>query len=339
VGDAETMDRWKHHLRTCRRRHGVSTVAAATEDGVSPSTWRRRTDGEGWAAPYPGVRIAPWAPVGLAPALTAVVEAHGPGAAVTGTAAAWWLGVHPEPGTGDLEVVIPHGKRVRCVTDVTSEDPEQRRWLARCRRVRVRRCRWLRPDDVETVRGLRLTNAEAVAVHLGAGRPSTLRAFLVDARHRGLLDLDRLRHRLEEVGPTRGRHVVRFHVEDLLGSGPESVFHDRVLRDLAALGYRPTSHPVRIETAGGRTVLPDVPLEAWKVAVELDGDAFHRDREQRRRDRDRLAAYVATEWRPVVVDWRSWHEDREAILTTLDAAIARQRERGIGDNVRPPRTL
>jgi very-short-patch-repair endonuclease len=73
------------------------------------------------------------------------------------------------------------------------------------------------------------------------------------------------------------------------------------------------------------------------VVIETEGDAFHRTREQRRLDRRRMAAYAATPYAVVPVDWRDWYRDREHVLASIDAAIARQRQLGIGADIEPPR--
>lgn len=333
------MEPWNTHVRECRRRHGVSSLRAAQEHGVHARTWRRRTRNEGWCAPYPGVRIAPWAPDGLAPAIAACLAAH-PGSALSGAAARWWRGLAPEPRSTEVEILLPHGRERRVVHQVQDSDGpdgrEQRRWLRRCERIRVRRCRWLAARDVETVRGLRLVTAEVDAILLARAGPAALRAYLVDARHSGLLDLVALERRLATVGPVPGRRLLRSEIDTLLGREPESIFHDRVLDELLAAGYGPEPRPVEIRTPLGRDLRPDIALQRWQVAVELDGDRFHRDREQRRRDRDRLAAYASTSWRLVVVDWHSWHEDRPGVLAAIDAAIDVQRRLGIGAEHRVP---
>lgn len=302
-------------------------------------TWRRRTRNEGWCAPYPGVRIAPWARDGPAPAIAACLAAH-PQSALSGPAARWWRGLAPEPRSTEVEILLPHGRERRVVQSVHGTEGldgrEHRRWLRRCERIRVRRCRWLEPADVETVRGLRLVSAEVDAILLARAGPAKLRAYLVDARHAGWLDLSVLERRLATVGPVPGRQLLRSEIDTLLGREPESIFHDRVLDELLAAGYGPELRPVEIRTPLGREVWPDIALSRWQVAVELDGDRFHRDRKQRRRDRDRLAAYASTTWRPVVVDWHSWHEDRPGVLAAIDAAIEVQRRLGIGAEHRVP---
>ena len=302
-------------------------------------TWRRRTRVEGWAAPYPGVRIAPWAADGLAPAIAATLAAH-PGSALCGQASRWWRGLGGEPRSAEVEILVPHGRERRVVRPAQEphglDDREQRRWLRRCERIRVRRCRWLTAADVETVSGLRLVTAEVDAILLAAAGPAVLRAYLVDARHAGWLDLAGLERRLETVGPVPGRRLLLSQVEALLDREPESPFHDRVLDELLSGGYHPEPRPVEIRTPLGRDLWPDIALPRWQVAVELDGDSYHRDRVQRRRDRDRLVAYASTSWRLVVVDWQSWHEDRPGVFAAIDAAIEVQRHLGIGAEHRAP---
>jgi hypothetical protein len=335
------MESWAMHMRECRRNHGVSTLRQAVACGVHPSTWRRRTSAEGWVAPYRGVRIAPWAPDGIAPALAACVAAH-PDSAVAGAAARWWRGVADEPQTSDLEVVVPHERRGRgaaasaALAHAAPAVPEQRRLLQCCARIRVRRCRWLLSTDVEVVRGLRLVSPEVEAIRLAGSSRGLLRAYLVDAGHAGWLDLDAVEERVLAVGPVPGRHVLLEELADLRGRGPESPFHDEVLTELLQRGYAPERRPVRIVTPLGQDLLPDIALRRWQVAIELDGDRYHRDRQQRRRDRDRLAAYASTSWRPVVVDWVTWQTRRPEILAAIDAAIASQQGLGIGTTHRPP---
>jgi hypothetical protein len=200
----------------------------------------------------------------------------------------------------------------------------------------VSRCRWLSATDVEVVRGLRLVAPEVEAIRLAGSSRGLLRAYLVDARHAGWLDLDAVEKRVLAVGPVPGRHVLLDELAALCGREPESVFHDEVLSELLQRGYAPERRPLRIETPLGREVVPDIALRRWQVAIELDGDRYHRDRRQRRRDRDRLAAYASTSWRPVVVDWVTWQTRRPEVLAAVDAAIASQQELGIGREHRPP---
>lgn len=349
------MDPLRRHLRRCRGTAGVSSRARASEEGVHPSTWNRYVARECWARPYEGIAIAPWAPDLDAAALAAVALAHG--GAASGPTARWLHGLGPRPPR--LEVTIPHARSVRAVAPDPAPPPppgpgaddearradhaarravaEGRRWLARCRRIRVRRCRWLCSDDVVIVRGVPTLAPAATALTIAAGHPEQLRPYLIDARHARRVDLDEVRDRLRAVGSLRGRHLVVRTLDELADRHPESILHDEVLTHFEGRGYRPSRAPTTLPTPRGRDVPADIPLRDWKVVIEIEGDLYHRDRAARRRDRDKQSAYASSEWVLIVVDSQIWAEDRERVEADVDAAILAQRRRGIGvDAPLPP---
>ncbi len=166
--------------------------------------------------------------------------------------------------------------------------------------------------------------------------PDRLWARVIDAVHRGLTTADVLLERLSRIGPVAGKGVLRRQCERLAGLRIESVFQADVADELDRLGYQPERSTRRIATPDGVGLEVDVPLPAWQVAVEPDGDAYHRTREQRRNDRRRDAAFAATDWSRVPIDWRDWLLDREHVLGAIDAAIAAQRRRGVGADMAPP---
>jgi hypothetical protein len=116
---------------------------------------------------------------------------------------------------------------------------------------------------------------------------------------------------------------------DLLDRGVESVFEDEVRADLAVRGYRPSPAPVRIDTPDRRGLTVDIALP-WAVAVEPEGDLFHRTREQRRSDRRRTAQYAGTAWVPVPIDWRDWQLTPQVVRAAIDAAVLAQHATGRG---------
>jgi hypothetical protein len=339
------MDPLSRHLRAVRRSAGVSTRAAAREHGVHPTTWNRHVVSERWARPYAGIAIAAWAPDLERATLAAVAAAHDGAAA--GETARWLHGHGRRPR--ELEVVIPHGRTVRRVevgpvvgadAGATSDteasrahrqaDEEIRRWLQRCRKVRVVRSRWLTEGDVVHLAGVPVLTPVATALSLAASRCDQVRGFLVDARFRDQLDLPAVRARLATVVSLRGRHQLLATLEELEGRRPESVFHDAVLTEVERRGYRPSRSPIELPTPLGRLLRPDLAIVDFQVAVELDGDLFHRDRAARRRERDRLSAYASTAWVVIIVDHRTWTERREQVFADLDAAILSQAARGVG---------
>jgi len=94
---------------------------------------------------------------------------------------------------------------------------------------------------------------------------------------------------------------------------------------------------VRVGTPDGRGVHPDIPLPDWRIALELQGDRFHRTRPQRAADRRKASQYAGSSWLMMELDWSEWMGNREHFIEALDAAILAQIRRGVADaTTRPP---
>jgi hypothetical protein len=315
------MGSWSDVLEDAHRRHRVTSVRRATALGVSRATfYRRTTPRAGWTAPFPGVRITPGGLPSVRTQVVSLVEAVGAGAAA-GRTAAWLHGLRTYP-PDVVEIVALHG----CWR------PPRRPTY------RVRLARWLRPEDVVEVDGVPVLDLPALAVSAARWAPRELRALIIDALQRGLTDLPALVARAAAVGPVDGVGELRTLLRDLQQRQVESVFHDEVLDTLQRRGYRPATEVTHLATPDGRGLAVDIALP-WHVAVEPEGDAFHRTRAQRRADRRRVAQYAGTSWVPVPVDWHDWHLEPERVLAAVDAAILAQRARGIGRDVPLPAHL
>lgn len=302
---------WNTFVQGCRTRYGVGTVGHAVAAGVPAATFYRRTSSEGWTSPYAGVRVAPWARPSRLTELSALLHAAGDGALACGETAAWLYQLSPEPRK--LQVCLPHGRRV----------PRGAEGL-------VRRCRWLADSDLAMLRNLPALAPAAMFITLAASDSLTLRGHLIDALHRNQIRLQELTNRLAAVGPVPGRRSLARMVFELADREVESLFHDLVLDELTARGYRPLRTPLHIDTPDGRGVLADIPLPDWRVAVETQGDRFHSSRTQRTADRRRTSQYAGTDWLPLDLDWWEWIGNRAHFFEALDAAILRQFERGMG---------
>lgn len=305
------MEAWNRLIQTVRDQYGVGTVTDALDAGVSRATWYRRTAAEGWAEPYPRVRVAPWVRPSPLTDLSALVRGCGAGSAATGMTAAWLHGLVPPPAR--LEVAVPADRRV-----------------PRAAVGAGRRVRWLRETDVVLVQNLPTLAVEPLLLSLHRAPQATVRGLTIDLLHRQHTTLERIGQRLEVASGLDGLPWLRAMVEDLAGRRPESIFHDVVLTDLQRRGYAPSPRPIRVPTSDGIGVTPDIPILPFQVGIETDGDRFHSDRPQRRRDRRRTARYSSTSWALVPVDWHDWHERREQVLRAIDAAILKQLRRGIG---------
>ncbi|MEX5719772.1 DUF559 domain-containing protein [Geodermatophilus maliterrae] len=98
-----------------------------------------------------------------------------------------------------------------------------------------------------------------------------------------------------------------------------------VLHVLRGPGIPPFVQQHRLVLAGGRTVLPDVAWPGLRVAVELDGAAFHGSREQRERDLRRDTALAAPGWVVLRFSYRRLTREPEACRREVEAVLRRRR--------------
>jgi len=313
------MDAWTRFERACLDQHGVADVALARSLGVSRPRFFDRTAREGWSRPLPGIRLHPEARPSVQQRVVVVCRTSEGLAAASGETAAWLHGLRRRPPER-VSVLAEHGCGCR---------PHDG--------VQVRRARWLLPEDVVDRQCVPTLSVPATLVSLARFTRRELLALLIDAVHRRLTTPDEVMARLAAIGPVPGRGVLRGFCEGIVGRQVESIFQEEVAVELERLGYGPERSTRRIVTSDGHGLTLDVPLPAWQVAVEPDGDAYHRSREQRRIDRRRDAALASTDWVRVPVDWRDWHLERGRVLDSIDAAIEAQRRRGVGAALPSPR--
>lgn len=313
------MDPWPRFVAAVLERHGVGCPALATAHGISSRRFFRRAAAEEWASPTSNVRVHPDAPDRVQRELLVACLATRHLAAASHDTAAWLHGLRDRP---------PEVRTVLAQHDARFTPPKG---------IAVRRARWLSADDVVEVKGVPVLALPAMFLSSLGTPPDAQRARLIDTLHRGLVTGDQVAARCDEAGPLPGKALLRTEAMRLASLQLESVFQDDVATELARLGYRVDRSPRRLWTPDGVGLQPDITLEDWQVSIETEGDAFHRTREQRRTDRRRMAAYAATSWVPVPIDWRDWQLDRDHTLDAVDDAIEAQRRRGIGTDVEPPR--
>jgi hypothetical protein len=308
------MGTWSEVKRDAEARHHVTSTYHATALGLGRSGFFAGAREAGWEALFRGVRVAPGKAADLRTILVAIGDATGGRAIAAGRTAAWLHGLERRPPVR-LELVTPH--------EVLAP---------RHPKVHVRRVRWLREGDGVEVDAVRTLAGPALALSAARVDERSLKALLIDASHRGILDLAAVLDRLEEVGPIPGRARLRQVTADLVDRGVESIFEEEVRADLLLGGYQPSAGPQRIETPDGRGLTVDIALP-WLVGVEPEGDAYHRSREQRRADRRRTAQYAGTDWVPVPVDWRDWQLEPDRVRRAIDAAVLAQARLGRGADV------
>lgn len=178
--------------------------------------------------------------------------------------------------------------------------------------------------------GIARLRPEGLLVSLaGLPRPTVMGAF-IDLVQAGRTTPDRVLARLVGVGPIRDRAQLVAIARELGARQPESWFHELVLTSLRERGYPVRPAPRRVATPDGRGILGDIPMPAFRVIVDPQGDTYHRDPHVRRADRRRVAQLAGTDHVLVPIDWRDWHQRQSWVLATIDAAVLRQLQAGHG---------
>ncbi|WP_052667608.1 hypothetical protein [Nitriliruptor alkaliphilus] len=310
---------WNELVRAAAHRHDVADVDLAASLGLHGRTFSDLARAAGCEAPSARVRILPGAARSVQRDLLTACLSTSHLAAASGTSAAWLRGLRvrpPRPST----FVVRHGTRLPHVPGTAG-----------------RLVRWLRDADVEEIDGVPTLRGAALVLSTAHLSPQLVRPLLLDVVQAGLTTFEEVGERARAARPLAGTGRLVAMSDDLAGRIVESIFQDEVVDELARLGYQPERTVTRIDTPDGIGLGPDILLRLWLLALECQGDGFHRSRAQRRTDRRRMAQYAGTPWRPFPIDWRDWVEERDLVFDALDAAIAGQRRRGIGREHEPPR--
>lgn len=285
------------------QQHGVVSLEQALASGVSRSTLQRLAAREGWRRLQRGVYLLPGADRGLRQECQGALLAAGEHAVLCRRTAAHLYGLLPPPAV--VELFLPLAERAPGLTGV-----------------RVCRTRTLNTADLAFMDGLRATTPTRTVIDLAAVlEPPELRAVLISARQRRLVDLDRLGRRSEQIGPVRGIGVVRRLLRELHPEWCDSILEERV-RDLVRQAGLPPPHPkpFPVETPGRRLHV-DIAWPSRRVGIEVDGFAYHSSHAAMERDHRRANALLLAGWRILHVGWQRVESDADTFVAELRAAI------------------
>jgi very-short-patch-repair endonuclease len=278
-----------------RQQDGVITLAQARTAGLRKDAVKWRVTTGRWRRFAPGVYFADDRPFTDAARVRATVWSYGQRAVASGLAAAWWHGV-VATAPDIVEVTVPRNSNGRTHP-----------------RSRVRRRDLPRADIVEhqrlRVTSLELTVIEA-AVRQGGGSKIMDSAL---QRHIDLPELQRahLRNKGRHGAPAARRLLnaasggARSEAERLL---------IQLLRQEHITGWR-ANYPVS-------GYLVDVAFPAQRVAVEVDGWAFHSDHGAFQHDRIRQNRIALLGWQVLRFTWRDLTEQPVRVVAQIRSAIS-----------------
>jgi very-short-patch-repair endonuclease len=152
--------------------------------------------------------------------------------------------------------------------------------------------------------------------HLGRMRPTDAQRFADRAlQQRWITERDivaRLHDYPSRTGNTTLRHI-RAAVVDGAASAAERRLH-RLLRRAGVTGWRAN---LRIRIGGVLVAVVDVGFEAHRLALEVDGWAFHHDADRFQRDRVRQNRLVALGWTVLRFTWHDLTQRPEQVIAQI----------------------
>lgn len=289
---------WANVIAEMQRAHGMATRHQILEMGVPERTLRRRVREGLLVRVNSQVLALPGLPMDLRANTRAALLVH-PHAIPTGPAAATFLGSGPWDRFewGDEPWLIH--ERTRAVRAHLVVHPG-------ARTVRTGNLIVTRPADalVDLVRFWPRTDALEVAQR-GIVRGTVSLPFLTQAHAR----LTRL------AGAKQLREVI-----EELSQGARSEAESRaisLLRDAGIAGWI-ANHRVRV---GPRRYVLDLAFPAHRLAVEIDGRAFHSDARAFQRDRHRQNDLVAAGWTVLRFTWSDLVDRPEYVLRAIHDAL------------------
>ena len=277
------------------RQDGLVTLAQAVDLGVSARTVQRRVHAKEWQRVLPRVFLVAGHPETDAVRVRAAglwVGAHG---AVSGPAAAWWHGMLPN-APPVVEVTVPRGHTPRSPPGI-----------------RVRR-RTLSHRDLVGKTRMWLTDKPLTALETAATIPDGS-TFLDRALQRYVSFPRVYRAYCRNLG-ARGSS----RAGDLLVAAADRADSAAERRAVALLRAAELTGWVLGHPFGPYRI--DVAFVAAKVAVEIDGWAWHMDVDRFRADRHKGNALVRARWDVLRFTWHDLTNRPDYVVDEIRTALA-----------------
>ena len=282
--------------RIMARQDGVITARQAMGAGMTSAAIQRRLSGGNWRRLRSGVYLRCDRVHSANVELRATVLAAGAEAAAHGPSAAWWLGLVDRPPR-ELSVTIPVNRAVVSAPGV---------------RIRRRTLDWC---DVTVHRDLRVTDVPLTVLETAVAIPNG--SALLDRalqRHTTLAILWRTHERnLGRRGSAAATKLLTAAAEGG-SSEAERVLH-RLLRGAGITGW--TMH---LRACGYEL---DVAFLDQRIAIEVDGWAWHHQVDRFEHDRVRQNVLVNAGWRVLRFTWHQLHGSPASVVEHIRSALGR----------------
>jgi very-short-patch-repair endonuclease len=170
-------------------------------------------------------------------------------------------------------------------------------------------------------RGLWVTTPAETVLDCAGWLPLARARTLADrALQQGWCDLEKVRQRLEDSPGRWGNRQIRRlsrHLGDQADAESERKLH-RLLRSAGLTGWVPQLPFV----AGGRRFAIDVAFPELRLAIEIDGYAYHSSDDRFQRDRTKQNALIAAGWRVLRFTWADLDERPRYVIAQILQLLA-----------------
>lgn len=296
----KTSDVMPELIRLADRRHGVITRREAMRLGATDKMLSSLVHRGVFARPYAGVYLLAGTPLSPVTLVRTALAAVGGRAMASHRSAAWLIGlIDAHPSWVDVTVADSYGRHVRGVTVHRSG----------------------RPPAARTFQGIRCTDVPRTLVDLAAVTGPEQLGLAVDralsTRRVRIRDLARELQGHPRPGGLRLRECL-IQRGDFCMPGA-SVLEGQMARLLVRYGL-PAPHAEVHAGRDGRYRI-DYAYPECRVAIELNGYAWHHSPEQMTRDLARQRALVLQGWRVLVYSWWDVIYDGPRVAAEIRAAL------------------
>lgn len=184
--------------------------------------------------------------------------------------------------------------------------------------------RWqVRGDDViGDAAGRRLTSRPRTVVDCLRLAPRALREGMLDtALLRRWLTIEELAHQVRALHGQHGVTCLRVLLAGVDG-GARSRAERLAQQIIQATGIPGWEWNAPIALPDGTTAILDAALRKLRIAVEIDGRAYHSDPDQFQRDRTRQNSLVALGWIVLRFTWWDLNHRPDRVVAAIHAAVA-----------------
>ncbi len=289
------------------RQHGVFADWQAIDAGYSRYMIRTRIETKAWKVVMGRVLAASTTRIDPSGMAWAAYLACGRDAVLSGPSALRRHGMGNTVGEAPFWVTVPPERHIRFVGVRTIREA-------------------LSPADVTEVDGMRVTTVARSVIDTLRVLPERVGQPILDqALLRGWLSLDELASRVDDFGGRRGGSQLRqAFARSQSGARSEAERRLHGLLDRAGISGWVADFKV-VDSDGVLRAVIDVAFDKERLALEIDGLAFHTDPDSFQRDRSRQNWLVNQGWTVLRFTWDDLMQRHRHVVQTITTALERAR--------------